>query len=137
MAAAIVGDRERGLDAVQEGFASAIRRRESFRGEAPLEAWLWRIVVNAARSERRVRIDEPLPVSLETNGRGPEPGARLAVALAELTERQRLVVFLRHYADLDYESIGEVLDISSGTVGATLNAAHTSLRRALEEIPHE
>jgi hypothetical protein len=49
-------------------------------------------------------------------------------------ERQRLAVFLRHYADLDYASIAEALEIAPGTVGATLSAAYSTLRTRLEEI---
>ena len=48
VATAIVGDADRGRDAVQDAFGSALRRRRTFRGEAPLEAWLWRLVVNQA-----------------------------------------------------------------------------------------
>jgi RNA polymerase sigma factor (sigma-70 family) len=51
-----------------------------------------------------------------------------------LPERQRLAVFLRYYADLDYTAIGEALGISAGTVAATLNAAHAALRGRLEEV---
>jgi DNA-directed RNA polymerase specialized sigma24 family protein len=40
-------------DAVQEGFAAAIRSLPSYRGEGPLEAWVWRAVVNAALKGRR------------------------------------------------------------------------------------
>ena len=50
-----------------------------------------------------------------------------------LPERQRLVVFLRYYADLDYRTIGQAAGIASGTVAATLSAAHASLRLDLEE----
>jgi RNA polymerase sigma factor (sigma-70 family) len=50
-----------------------------------------------------------------------------------LPERQRFVLFLRYYADLDYAGIGTALGISSGTVAASLHAAHQSLRRALKE----
>jgi RNA polymerase sigma factor (sigma-70 family) len=53
--------------------------------------------------------------------------------IASLPERQRLALFLRYYADLDYESIASTLGITSGTVGATLNAAHAALRSTLEE----
>ena len=52
VATAITHDEERGYDAVQEGFATAIRKRSRFRREGPLEAWVWRIVVNAARKSR-------------------------------------------------------------------------------------
>jgi len=68
-----------------------------------------------------------------TNGR-PERDAELRVALARLPERQRTAVFLRYYADLDYAAIGGALGISTGTVAATLNQAHTALRRRLEEV---
>jgi RNA polymerase sigma-70 factor (ECF subfamily) len=134
VAASVTGDSERARDAVQDAFATAVHKRRSFRSEGPLEAWVWRIVLNAARSD--VRRDIP-PVAYEepaaTNGR-PEEDAELRVVLARLPERQRLAVFLRYYADLDYVAIGEALGISTGSVSATLNAAHASLRNRLEEV---
>jgi DNA-directed RNA polymerase specialized sigma24 family protein len=39
-AAAIAGDEATGRDAVREAFAQAVKRRASFRGRAPLEAWV-------------------------------------------------------------------------------------------------
>ncbi len=45
VATAIVGDEASGHDAVQDGFAQALREHHFFRGEGPLEAWVWRIVV--------------------------------------------------------------------------------------------
>lgn len=56
----------------------------------------------------------------------------LSTAVSQLSDRQRLVLFLRYYADLDYATIGEALTISGGTVGATLTAARAALSRALE-----
>ncbi len=134
VAASVTGDSERARDAVQEAFATAVRKRRSFRGEGPLEAWVWRIVLNAARSDVRrsvpgVAYDE----RAAANGR-PERDAELRAALARLPERQRTAVFLRYYADLDYVGIGEALGISTGTVAATLNAAHAALRSRLEEV---
>ena len=134
VAASVTGDSERARDAVQEAFATAVRKRRSFRGDGPLEAWVWRIVLNAARSDVRrsipaVEYDEPHAA----NGH-PERDAELRVALARLPERQRTAVFLRYYADLDYAAIGEALGIHTGTVAATLNSAHTALRTRLEEV---
>lgn len=89
--------------------------------------------MNVARKVRR----EPLIVTL------PEPETRvetslgtlaadeLAVAMSRLSDRQRLVLFLRYYADLDYATIADALSISSGTVGATLTAARAALGQAL------
>jgi RNA polymerase sigma-70 factor, ECF subfamily len=133
VAASVTGDSERARDAVQEAFATAVRKRRTFRGEGPLEAWVWRIVLNAARSDARRRapaVDYERP---SANGR-PEQDAELRAALARLPERQRTAVFLRYYADLDYAAIGEALGITTGTVAATLNAAHTTLRSRLEGV---
>ena len=95
---------------------------------------MWRIVLNASRSDVRrsvptVEYDEPHAA----NGH-PERDAELRVALARLPERQRTAVFLRYYADLDYAAIGEALGIADGTVAATLNAAHAALRTRLQEV---
>ena len=127
VASAITGDRELGCDAVQEAFAAAVRKRRSFRGDGTLEAWVWRIVVNAARDARR-RAVTPLPPAPATNGHAP------VLPLDLLTERQREIVFLHYYADLDYATIADALAISPSTVGATLNAARRTLREALQEV---
>jgi RNA polymerase sigma-70 factor (ECF subfamily) len=133
VASAIVGDSERGSDAVQEAFGSALRKRQSFRGEGSLEAWLWRLVVNQARDELRAVRRSPVPVLLSANGSTTEQDARLAAAVAALPDRQRLAVFLRYYADLDYASIADTLGVKAGTVAAALSAAHDNLRKTLQE----
>lgn len=134
VAVAISGDAELGRDAVQSAFATAVRERRSYRGEGPLEAWVWRIVVNEARRAGSVRRDEPIEGTSEqaVNGRATDPfGVRALVAA--LPDRQREVLFLRYYADLEYRAIADVLGIEPGTVAATLSAAHQSLRKRLEE----
>ena len=140
-ASAIVGDADDARDVVQEAFATAVRRRADYRGEGSLEGWLWRIVVNAARAQRRARPAAEVSASplvdatASWNGRaGESEAAVVRELLAELPERQRLVVFLRHFADLEHARIAEALEIRPGTVGATLNAAHAALRRRLEEV---
>jgi len=62
-----------------------------------------------------------------------ETGAVEAM-VALLPERQRLALFLRYYADLDYDAIATALGIKPGTVAATLHAAHAALRRQLLEV---
>lgn len=128
VAFAVLRDEGLAWDAVQEGFAGAIRGRAGFRGEAPLEAWLWRAVVNAALGMSKRRVELPLADA-------PDAAAaavvRDPVDLSELSERQRLIVFLRYYADLEERTIGAALGIARGTVSATLHAALTALRRDL------
>jgi DNA-directed RNA polymerase specialized sigma24 family protein len=111
LALAVTGSRDAAADAVQEGFARAIRHRQEFRGEGPLEA------ADEAAANGHVA-----------------PSAEVRAAVAALPERQRHALFLRHYADLDYDQIGQVLGIARGTVAATLHAAHASVRRSVEGI---
>ena len=137
IATAIVGDEASGHDAVQEGFAQALREQGSYRGEGPLEAWVWRMVVNAALAAHRraaARLEAPEAVEgASRNGHASdESGVRAWVAA--LPQRQRLAVYLRYYADLDYRAIAVVLGVEVGTVSATLSSAHQALRRSLEEV---
>lgn len=136
VATAITGDVDLAADAVQEGFVRAVRLRRSYRGSGSVEAWLWRIVVNAARDQ--ASRSQTFAASQELTPAGPEISAadpaRLRALLAGLPERQRLVLFLRYYADLDYEAIAAALQISAGTVGATLHTARATLRAQIQEV---
>jgi RNA polymerase sigma-70 factor (ECF subfamily) len=136
VAAAILHDRDAGRDAVQEAFAKAVRIRSGFRREGSLEGWLWRLLVTTALDERRRRTRDAdrlarLDYSL-SNGHVPDDD--VSAAIAALPDRQKLVLFLRYYADLEYTAIADVLGIAVGTVGAALNAAHKAVRRRLEEV---
>jgi RNA polymerase sigma-70 factor (ECF subfamily) len=132
VATAVLRDPDAARDAVQEAFAAAVRKRTSFRGDGPLEAWLWRVVVNMSLNQLRQTPMPDLPAEPTHENETRDDDVRSA--LAELSERQRITLFLRYYADLDYRTIASVLDVTEGTVGATLNAAHVKLRRRFEEV---
>src|SRR5262249_39725363 len=137
-AAAILGDEGVAKDAVQDAFAEAVGSCTQVRRDGPLEAWVWRIVINQALAVRRRRSREHqangwLPAGAST-GDTPEPDSTIRAWVAALPERQRLAVFLRYFADLDYRSIAAALEIEVGTVSATLGAAHAALRRQFEEV---
>jgi RNA polymerase sigma-70 factor (ECF subfamily) len=140
VATAITGSREPALDAVQDGFALAVHRRAQFRGEGSLEAWVWRIVVNSARdvasrlNSARTASDDQLESGEGTDDPVDAEAQEVQMLIRELPERQRLVLFLHYYADLDYATIADALEISGGTVGATLNQARESLRRLMAEV---
>ncbi len=132
VATAIGGNEDAGHEAVQEGFADVLRHRRPFRGEGPLEGWVWRAVVNAAHRAHSKRLMlVPFPELEPAENREPSDHSHIRPWLTALPERQRLAVFLRYYADLDYRTIASVLEIEVGTVSATLSAALTSLRRSL------
>ena len=131
--ATVCGDYERAHDAVQEGFARALKAKNQFNGGS-LDAWVMRIALNAALDTRRRRLDHPLghetpEPQLPVAGRDPS----LEHAIRNLPPKRRLVVFLRYFADLSYCEIAEVTGTSEGTVAATLNQAHVALRNALTD----
>jgi RNA polymerase sigma factor (sigma-70 family) len=137
-ATAYLSDGEAARDAVQDGVATAIRKRRTYRGSGTVEAWLWSVVLNAIRSRYRARSHDLLLVSELSNdgaARSDDGSAEsVRAAVRRLPERQRLVLFLRFYADMDYATIADLLGMSEGTVGASLNAARTTLRGLLEEV---
>jgi RNA polymerase sigma-70 factor (ECF subfamily) len=140
----MVGDSDLARDVVQEAFARAVRKRGSMNHLVSVESWLWAILANAARDQNRRR--RRLRASFDrlgysSNGYGIAADRADVVreaetvrrGLLELPERQRTMLFLHYYAGLDYSGIARVLEVAPGTVGATLNAARTSLRRRLQE----
>jgi RNA polymerase sigma-70 factor, ECF subfamily len=134
LALGMLGDVDRARDAVQEAFAHALRSKRDLRLAGNLHAWLWRIVVNVCRVEKRhplTALDERY--ELEANGHQGD-WAEVRAVIAALPERERLVLFLRHYADLDYETIAQVMGIERGTVAATLHSAHRKVRDAMTEV---
>lgn len=139
LAVARLGDAEAAHDAVQEGFARAIRGRDSYRGTGSMEAWIARCVVNAAhdiaRQDRRDALEQAAEVKGADAWALPVAGdVGVRRAISRLPQRQRDVLFLRHYLDFDYATIAAALDIEVGTVSATLHAARTALAQELEEV---
>jgi RNA polymerase sigma factor (sigma-70 family) len=132
LAQAITGDEQAALDAVHDAFVRAVRYRRNLRDSESAPGWICRIVMNEARRSRRVRPPIELPEAVVADGH--DDGADVRAALALLPERQRLALFLRYYADLDYAAIAEALGVARGTVSATLHAAHSNLQTQLKEV---
>jgi RNA polymerase sigma-70 factor (ECF subfamily) len=132
VAEAVAGGPEGGLDAVQEGFVRAIRYRADFRGDSQLSTWVWRSVVNAAKAIREERVRPSDLPSGEAATPNDQPATSVRRLIASLPERQKLALFLRYYADMDYHTIASVLGVEEGTIGATLSQARATLRRELD-----
>ena len=130
--APIAGSREAARDAVQEAFAIALCERRTLRRRESLAPWVWQIAFRLAlRERRRMELDE-LPEELSILD--PERDPALAAAIRSLPPRRRLVVFLRYFAQFSYAEIAETLELSEGTVAATLAQAHAALHDDLMEV---
>ena len=137
-ALAKTGETERAHDAVQEGFARAIRSRETFRGSGSLEAWIGRCVINAAYDANRAASEmgeEEATSEAGSIAPADDVSGTIREAALRLSQRQRDALFLRYYLDFDYRTIAETLEIEVGTVSATLHAARAALGHALQEAP--
>jgi RNA polymerase sigma factor (sigma-70 family) len=139
-ALARTGDPDSARDAVQDGFAQAIRGRSSYRGRGSLEAWVARCVINAAHDVRRstyARDARQLTAAdaTPTHAAAHDPDAAIVrEAIRQLPARQRDALYLRFYLGFEYAAIAETLGIEVGTVSATLHAARTSLAQTLQEV---
>jgi RNA polymerase sigma-70 factor (ECF subfamily) len=134
--ATVTGSYETATEVVQEAFAEAMRSRRRFRGAGSPEAWVWRIAMRVASRERARSRRQPLRLDDDTPQDDVEladlvSDARIVEALRALSPRRRLIVFLHYFADLSYEQIGELCDVSPGTVAATLAQARAAVRTAL------
>jgi RNA polymerase sigma-70 factor (ECF subfamily) len=130
--ATVTGSYDSARDVVQEAFARALRERGRFRGEAPLEAWIFRIAMRAALEQRRRDRELPLGDVLEPALVAPQDDPELAAAVRSLPPRRRLIVFLRYFADLSYAEIASACEVSEGTVAASLAQARAALLEILD-----
>jgi RNA polymerase sigma-70 factor (ECF subfamily) len=145
-------------EAVQDTWMGVLRGVERFEGRSSFKTWLFRILVNRARSAgvrepRHLSIDDAEPAV--TPSRFNERGAwaqpleswasdvddrvvaaswakRLGDALADLPQRQRDIVTLRDVEGLASEDVCEVLGISEGNQRVLLHRGRSRLRAALE-----
>jgi len=134
----MVGDIHRGEDLAQEAFAKLYAKRLDYLPSARFSTYLWRIALNNCYDELR-RLKRRPEMSLEAHGGGdgesfslldghitveatPETDLHLreraemvCAALQKLPDHVRTVVVLRHYENLKFREIAEVLEIPEGT----------------------
>ena len=138
----LLADEQEAREIAQEALVKAYAARERYDSSRPFYPWLYRIVRNLALdARRRARhravsgLDAERVVSRE---RGPEVSAerseavaRLRVAMASLSEEHAEILSMRHFQDLSYAEIGEILDIPKATVMSRLYRARNALAAKL------
>lgn len=152
----ICGHLEDARDLTQEAFLRALENISAFRQRSGFYTWIFRVAVNLALSHRRrdgrrrtVSLDQPAdPRGTQAadlarrtgHGRSNDPGAsasdaelqaRVTRALQGLDDDHRAVIVLRDIEGMDYQEIGEILDIPAGTVRSRLHRARMALRQAV------
>jgi len=118
---------------------TAVIRAFTARGWAAVEnprAYLYRTVLNVARSEhrstmrRRAREVRAVAVGVHEN---PEVRPEVLEAVGSLSPRQRAVVYLTYWEDLDEATVAATLGIGRGSVRRHLARGREKLRSRLDE----
>jgi RNA polymerase sigma-70 factor (ECF subfamily) len=155
----MLGDEHKAQDMTQEAFTRVYARRKDFQHGSKFSTFLWRVAVNLCLDElRRLKrrrevhvfgdsLDSDHP-EMEFSSEQPLPNdeavtdedARLVRwAVAQLPEHYRSVVILRHYEDLKFREIAEVLGVPEGTVKSrmaeALSILHQVLKKPLNDQP--
>jgi len=154
----MIGDPHRAEDLAQETFSRVFTQRTKYQPERRFSTWLWRIALNLCYDELRAprRREEPWLGSEDETGdptfvsSGLSPDRQAArveedrlvqQALAALPDTYRSVLILRHYQDLKFREIAEILEIPEGTVKSRmvegLNQLSRRLHAALEISPSD
>jgi RNA polymerase sigma-70 factor (ECF subfamily) len=140
------GNHEDANDFAQDVFIRAYRGLKTFKGQASLGTWLYRIGVNVCltkvAAKTRVEPLEPLlagnderaasrdETAAEALLRG-ERAAQVRAAIARLPKKQRATLVLRVYHDLPHEQIAGILGSSVGAVKANFFHALNNLKKLL------
>jgi RNA polymerase sigma-70 factor (ECF subfamily) len=134
----IVRDRPTAEDCVQEAFVRALKHWKDWKPEAPAEAWLHRIALNVAFSERkRQQLRELREVIRRFGLPRPETDLSaadrldLARALRKLPPQQAAVIVLRHLHGYSNREIAIALNVPERTIASRLAAAKARLRKQL------
>jgi RNA polymerase sigma-70 factor (ECF subfamily) len=148
------GDLHRGEDVAQEAFARVFAKRKDYQPNGKFSTWLWRIALNLCYDELRRRQRRGESTLEEAGGEAGggleafatmEPGPDLSLvesersemvrqALRQLPDPYRTVLVLRHYEDLKFREIAEVLDVPEGTVKSRMAEALSQMHRLLKPL---
>jgi RNA polymerase sigma-70 factor (ECF subfamily) len=130
------GDAATADDIAQEVFMQAYRRMPTFRGDARLSSWLYRIAYNAFVSHRRKR--RPEGENLDALQDHPAPSGPSMIArhdvhraFAVLREEERAALSLTFGAELTHEEAAEILGWPLGTLKTHVNRGKAKLKKRL------
>lgn len=138
----ILRDEALAEDAVQETFLKAYKALHTFRGESSEKTWLFRIGVNVCRDMRRGRwfryIDrrvtpETLPIPA---AEAEEEHLDLSRAIHQLKDRDKEIILLYYYQNMNIRDIAQTLDLAPSSVSNRLTKARTHLKNLLERGEH-
>ncbi|MGA8923537.1 MAG: RNA polymerase sigma factor [Candidatus Dormiibacterota bacterium] len=138
----LLGDRTAAEDCTQDTFERAYRNWKSWRPDAPVEAWLHRIAINVAVSNRRHERLHQVGEMIKRIGRPASPvdpatfaeSSDLVRAMQKLPTKQAAALVLRHYHGYSNREIAAALGVPEPTVASRLGAARRHLQATLGDL---
>ncbi len=145
----MVGNSEDAYDLSQEAFVKAYRALPHFNKKFPFKSWLFTILSNLCKNALRsseirqkyLDSQKALANSSTVSISDPEQSyitkeTKKAVwdAMANLDEDAKEIIILKHFQDMSYQDISEVLGIPLGSVMSRLHYARLKLKKALGGI---
>ncbi len=136
-ALALLRDPDGALDLVQDCLERAVARRHLYRGDGPLQAWLFRILLNCHRDQLRRRPDAGHLVFVEDIGSAAVSPAgqeahmalrELDAAIRRLPVDQRSALLLVTLEGMSIAEAAHVLEIPQGTLMSRIARARSALR---------
>ena len=135
----LVRDRTTAEDCAQETYERAYRAWPGWKPDAPVEAWLHRIAINVAISDRRherLRQAGELVRRLGRPPSGPDPAtlaerSDLIRAMKKLPTKQAAALVLRHFHGYSNREIAAAIGVPEATVASRLAAARKQLQAVL------
>ena len=135
----LVRDRTTAEDCAQETYERAYRAWAGWKPDAPVEAWLHRIAINVAISDRRyerLRQAGELVRRLGRPASGPDPStlaerSDLIRAMKKLPTKQAAALVLRHFHGYSNREIAAAIGVPEATVASRLAAARRQLQAVL------
>ena len=120
-------------DVLQNTFLKAWSAIDSFRGEAKISTWFYRIAANEAlnfldRQRSHLQIDNGesnVANTLQSDAYfdGDETQLQLQEAIGQLPEKQRLVFNMKYFQEMKYEDMSQILGTSVGALKASYHHA--------------
>jgi RNA polymerase sigma-70 factor (ECF subfamily) len=146
MISQVTSDRAGIDDLAQEVFLKVHRGLPSFRGDAKLSTWIFRIVRNVcvdARTNRQpaASLDERRqdgqlkfhPAATDRAFHDVEIRDRLEKAIAQLPTEARFLISAHYFGDQQYQELADILGVPIGTVKTNLHRAKQRLRAIMQE----
>lgn len=141
----LVNSHEDANDLLQEVFLKIWQALPSFRGEAQVYTWVWRIATNEALNHLRrqqvrsalrlTSFEEEMDHRIEADPyfNGTAAQRELAKAVARLPQKQRQVFVMRWWDELSYEEMSAITGTSVGALKASYHLARQKIQESVSE----